>query len=314
MSTVASRLACLSRLSVLAVAFIAMQPQCISTPAMAQLKAGTEEADLRPKWRKGQETRFDMSLDIVSEQNLNSGGKSDDPTKDDSTKQTVKQKMGLLLRVKEVASSGAATVDLVYESLKFESDSAFGKVEFDSTTPKNDKDDFDGLLRPLVGLTLTLQFDDKGVITNVTSSGGAGIAGGMLQQFTSADLVKGMFGPIMTIKSGSGKAKVGEKWTNESSMAGPMGTTRIKTNYTLESYASPVARMNIQGSVSIDGSSTGMANVREGSITGKATWNTERGMLEDMNMTQRLLVDSHSTGEAGGTTRNTMTMSVTRKN
>ncbi|MFO0857013.1 MAG: DUF6263 family protein [Phycisphaerales bacterium] len=299
----------------LAFAWMILQPQFFSAAAYAQQDskktAVTQEVDLRPKWRKGQETRFDMSLDIVSEQNLNAVKGGDEP---EPMKQVIKQKIGLLLRVKEVASSGAATVDLVYESLKFDADSALGKISFDSSQTKNDKDEFDGLLRSIIGLTMTLQLDENGNITNISSSGGGGMAGGMLQQFTAADLVKGMFGPIMTIKAGNGRAKVGERWTNESSMSGQMGTTKIKNEYTLESAAGSMARMNIQGTVSLDGGTTGMANIREGSITGKATWNTERGMLESMNMTQRLMVDTHSTGEAAGTTRNTMTMSVTRKN
>ncbi len=307
-----------SRLAALALAWMVVQPQLVATPAFAQSESkktvAVQEVDLRPKWRKGQETRFDMSLTIVTETNLNAGGKGGDDTKGEPLKQTSTQKIGLLLRVKEVAASGAATIDVVYESLKLDADSAYGKISFDSTATKNDKDEFDGLLRSIVGQTMTMQIDENGNISSVSSSaGGGGLAGGLLQGFTGADVVKGIFGPITTIKAGDGKAKVGEKWTNESSMAGQLGTTKIKNEYTLESHAGSMARMNIQGTVSLDGGATGMANIREGSITGKANWNTERGMLESLNMTQRLMVDTHATGEAAGTTRNTMTMSVTRK-
>jgi len=274
------------------------------TETKPKMTAASGEVDLRPKFRKGQEVRFAMDLNIVSEQGA---GES-------QIKSTTKQQIGLLLRVKEVANSGAATVDLVYESLKFETDGPTGKISFDSAKPKDEADTFDGLLRSIVGLTLTLQTDETGNITSVnTSSGGDNVPAQMLQQFTGADLVRGLFGPITNIKSGDGRAKVGETWTNESSMTGAMGTTKIKTNYTLNSHRSSRAEMGIQGSMSLDGSSGGIASVREGSISGNATWNTEAGMLEKLNMTQNLVVDTQLSGQSTGSMRNTMQVGLVRK-
>lgn len=273
--------------------------------AYAQGERATSSAkiDLRPKFKKGADTRFAMDLDIAGTQKLAGVG---------DVKTTITQSIGLKMLVRDVAASGAATVDMVYESLKLSSTSPLMEMSFDSTKPATDADTVDALLRPIVGLTLTLQTDEKGNITSVTTSGGEGVPGDLLKQFTGADIVKGLFGPLLNISSGSGMASVGEKWTNEDSMQGALGTMKIKNVYTLTSYRAPNATMDISGTITLDASSSGPASIREGTTRGTAVWDTEAGMLKTLEFTQKLSVTTKVEGQESNSTQD-MKVKVARK-
>lgn len=264
--------------------------------------AASGQVDLRPKFKRGQEVRFEMLLDISSSQAAGDMG---------DLKVSTKQELGLALKVKDVTADGRATIDLVYESLKLTTDSTLAKMSFDSSQPAEKDDETGALLRPVVGLTLSLETDEVGNITSVAAPSGSG-ASPMLRQFTGADVVKGLFGPIVRINSGSGVASVGDTWTNESVMQGGLGAMKLRNNYTLRSCSPPRATLDISGSVSLDASAAGLATVRDGTIKGSATWNTEQGMLESMEMTQKLKVDT-KLGEQTMATTQDMTVRVRRK-
>jgi hypothetical protein len=162
-----------------------------------------------------------------------------------------------------------------------------------------------------VGLTRKVNSDHNGNTTNITAPQGAGgVAQAMLQQFTAADVVRRMFGPITTISSGTGFASVGETWVNEDIMQGDSGPMRIKNTYRLESFSSPEAKLDIQGTVKLDASTSSPVSIREGTTRGKAIWDTSVGMLKSMEYSQKLVVDQQagdsSTG-AGSSTQEVQT-------
>jgi hypothetical protein len=264
----------------------------------------SDQVDLRPKFRQGQQVKFNLEMDSTNEIGAGEG----------SINSTVKQQLGLTLKVKQVATNGAATLDLVYDSLVFTSEGPTGKVEFDSTKPANQQDVFDATLRSVVGLTLTLQTDETGKITSVNVTGGGDkLDPNMLQQFSAADFVRGLFGPITSIKGDDGLAKVGETWSTETNMGGAMGTMKLKNDYTLKSHRASRAEIDMQGSLTLDASLSGMARIRESSLSGSSTWNTEEGMLERMNMNMNVVVETQLAGQTSGSNRTTSKVTLTRK-
>ncbi len=276
-------------------------------------KPGREEGrqglvDLRAKFREGMKATFKM---VMENKNDLAGGEPGKP------EQVVKQEIGLTLKVKSVSADGAAALELVYDSLKFDMQSDALDVSFDSSKPADKQDEFADLLKTIVGTTISMQADANGNITSVSGGGPAtmpGIPGAISQQFTGGDVIKNFFGPIMTLQNGSGRVSVGESWTNEDTIAGGMGNFRMKNTYTLRSYRAPTANVDMSGTMSLDGSSTGPVDLREGTIKGRYVWDTEEGMLKSMEMTMRTVVNTKLTGDNNPTeSRSESTVSVTRK-
>lgn len=264
--------------------------------------------DLRPRWEKGQELRYRMELNI--------DGKARIPGMDGEQAQTSVQDIGLLLRVRDIAPDGGATLEVVYESLKFSMKSDAMDVRFDSSTPAQADNPYDAFLRPIVGVTLTVAMDKDGNITSV--SGGEGLASGpaaqFAGQFTSADVVRNFFGPIMTVRKGSGRANVGDTWVNQSTMGGPLGRFNTSITHTLASHRGGRAQIDLRGTTTLDGSAGNPAGIpsiaiTDSSLTGKAMWNTETGQLESMETRQQLNV-RQGEGDAAMTYSQTMQMKV----
>ncbi|MFA6043688.1 MAG: DUF6263 family protein [Phycisphaerales bacterium] len=272
--------------------------------AMVHAERGPE-VDLRPKFKKGDEIRFTMNLDTAGRQVTPGAG-------DQSTSTT--QQIGLLLRVKDSNPETGATLDLVYESFKMNVKAATGDVSFDSTKPANKDDVSDELLRSIVGLTLNVKVNPDGEITEVSGGDGAGAAAGLASQFTGADMIKGVFGPVFSVKKGKSKAAVGESWTTEDVLQGGAAATRVKMTHTLKSVQGNNANIDIKGSVIIDPSSSGMkAGVKDSTIGGRAVWDIERGMLSRLETDQKLTVET-KTDQGSSLSTQTMNLKVVRKN
>lgn len=240
--------------------------------------------DLRPKFKAGQSVRFKMSMKSGSE---------------GETGQKMEQEIGLKLTTRSTDPEKGSTVEMEYESLKFKLVTGDTEIEFDSS--KTSKDDpYDAMLRPLVGLKLTVSFDTDGNITSVTSDESAGGLSSLISgQFSGADVAKGVFGPISGLSKSDRRAAVGESWTNEDVISGGMGTTKIKTTNTLENVRGGKANIAIKGTVMLDGSgSTGLplVNIKDSTIKGKAVWDVEGGMLESMQQEHTLMVEQPDLG------------------
>lgn len=273
-----------------------------ATDAKPDIKPDTgANVDLRPRFTKGQEIRFRMKMESTGTQAGDAAGEQSMSTN---------QEIGLLMRVKEVNAESGALLDLVYESLKFNMDSPMmGRIDFDSSKPATGGDEAiaEGMLRPLVGLTLSVKTDKDGNITDVKSPEGAGgVAGAMLRQFTGADVVKNMFGPIVSLRRGTGQAAVGETWTNQDAIESPMGTMKVTTNNTLSSHAQGRATIDIKGGVSLTQGGAGAsaipglmpaATIKESSIKGQAIWDTAKGMLRSVKSEQTITIEADLAGQ-----------------
>jgi hypothetical protein len=163
------------------------------------------------------------------------------------------------------------------------------------------------MLRPMVGLTLSVKTDKDGNITEVkTPDGVGGVGGEMLRQFTGADVVKNMFGPIVSLRRGTGQAAVGEMWTNQDAIESPMGTMKVTTNNTLSSHSGGRATIDINGGVSLTQGTGGAsaipglvpkATIKESSIKGQAIWDTGKGMLRSVKSEQNITIEADIGGQ-----------------
>ncbi|MBI1191455.1 MAG: hypothetical protein GC200_12340 [Tepidisphaera sp.] len=262
------------------------------------------EVDLRPKFKKGEEIRFTLNLD--------SSGKQVVPGTTDQTSSSTSQQIGLLLRVRDANPETGASLDLVYESFKMNVKAPTGDVSFDSSKPADKDDPTDQVLRSIVGLTLKVKVNADGDITSV-EGGGDGLAGALAGQFTGADMIKGVFGPVFSVKPGKPKAAVGESWTTEDVLQGGAASTRVKMTHTLKSVQGSNANIDIKGTVTIDPSSGAMkAAVKESSVSGRAVWDIESGMLARLETDQKLTIETK--GDKGSSlSTQTMNLRVVRQ-
>ncbi|NUQ67696.1 MAG: hypothetical protein HUU18_05395 [Phycisphaerales bacterium] len=267
--------------------FMAAAPSPCSGAETLQRQEG-RKINLRPKFTKGQEIRYTMRLD-ASTKLAGEAAPGDG--------QRIEQDIGLLLRVRDVSPETGASVDLVYESLKFKLTQGDTVMDFDSTKPARKDEPADAMLRPIVGLTLELKIDKDGNITSV--SGGEKLAAGpgamLANNFTGADVIRSLMGRVMTLRRGTGEASVGESWTDEDVIASMMGDMKITTTTTLKSMNGATATLGLRGvfGLSPTGGTTGLPSisVKDSTYTGEAQWNTETGTLQSMTTRQTIAVE-----------------------
>lgn len=281
------------------------------TPVVsAQPDGGAKKkVDLRPKFKKGDKHRFNFKLDQKTTQDLPEVGKSE---------QAVTQDFDLSLTVKESDPEKGATLELKYERIKMSlGGDVFGDLSFDSSKPVADdaNNPAAAIFRPIVGVTLTVETDPNGMITKVSGGESLGMTGaaGMAGAFTGADLIKNMWGPILSGNRGGAEAAVGESWTNDTEIASPMGKVRLKITSTLKSHTGGKAAIDMDGSFVLDGSSAAVPGitVKDSGLSGRAVWDTELGIVSTIDMTQKLKTER----SAGGQTVSTVidsTSKVTR--
>jgi hypothetical protein len=283
---------------------ILLGPAFTPPPAVAAPsdQPAASKVNLRPTFKKGQEVRFRVMIESSSDAAA-------------GEKQTQAQEIGLLLRCTASDPESGTTLDLVYESLRMEVKSPLVNVSFDSKRPPSNDDAVGSLLRSIVGLTLPVTMDKDGNITAVGSGAGAGGLGGLSEQFTGADMVKSMFGPIMTTRKSAGEARVGESWSTQDTIDAPAGQINLTFTHTLDSHQGGKANISMKGKATLQpspgGAAASKARIRDSSITGKTVWDTEAGMLHSLDSRQRLEVETMTEGQASVTTQD-MTVKVSR--
>jgi len=284
------------------------------TPAAPKVPGGV---DLRPKLDVGKTFRFRMVLDSKEKQTLPQDP-SDPAAKPETSDASQQQDIVLKLTVKDSNAETGSTLELVYESLKMSvSNPALGDITFDSTKAVDKNDPAAAavaeMLSSIVGTTLTISMDKDGNVTNV-SGPVAATGGGAADAFTGKDVIGGLVGQIFTLKKGSPIVRVGETWTNDSVMNAAWGKTRVTTTNTLRSHSGGKALIAIKGAVNMEPSSPGQAisiTIKDSKLEGNATWNTEDGMLDAMNVSQTMSIDITSPMGPTQTTSNKKT-TVTR--
>lgn len=281
------------------------------SPCLANLVPQSQEGrkiNLRPRFTKGQELRYTMRLDASTKLTGEEAPAGN---------QRIEQDIGLVLKVRDVNGETGASVDLVYESLRFKLTQGDTVMDFDSTKPARKDDPTDAMLRPIVGLTLELKIDKDGNITSV--SGGEKLAAGpgamLANNFTGADVIRSLMGRVMTLRRGAGEASVGESWTDEDVIASMMGDMKITTTTTLKSMNGATAVLGLRGVFGLTpaGGTTGLPSiaVKDSTYTGEAQWNTETGTLVSMTTRQTIAVEQ-ALGDKTLRSTNELTTTVRR--
>jgi len=277
-----------------------------TTPAPSKAKEPPPPAsrggviDLRPKFRVGQVSKFKMNLSSTGRQvsPVSTGGQPNEQT------QSMSQELGLSLKVKDLNPETGSTLEMVYDSFKIKMKTPDGQdITFDSTSTKDQDNPFAGVLDSLVGLTLTIRMDKDGNISKVDAGdsalgalGGAGLDA--LKGFTGADIVKNLFGPVMSTRQGAGEARVGESWVNEDLIDAPWGKMKMTTTQTLSNHRAGIATIDMKGAVALmpNSATAPVPTIRNSLYTGKTLWNTETGMLTEMTVKQQLVLEQADKG------------------
>lgn len=273
-----------------------------ATPAPTQPEkpaATGRTIDLRPKFIKGKETRLKMECISTDKPVDRARGKK---TPEQPEPQNIKVEIGLLLKVKDSNPETGATVEVRYETFKLAMTGPMGEIEFDSTKPRNpgrtgEKDMIGEFLRPITEATTTVEFDQYGNFKSASGGGAGNQAGGLgalTGGLTGGDLLKSLFGPVAGNTRNNGRASIGESWTSESVMDAPGGNWKITSTQTLRSASGSQATIDIKGKVGLDPASSGAgsgAKISDGSYSGKAIWNTELGIIDQMETKMSLKVE-----------------------
>jgi hypothetical protein len=264
------------------------------------------EVDLRPKFIVGQSTRYRMEMTNSSEPVAHvaqrpakppaTAPKPVDHSQSPSDKSSSKIEYTFSLKPQSVGPDREATVNLVFEAVKMSTTNKDGTVEFDSTKPGKDDDLVAGLLKPLVGSTLTLKIDQGGNITGIT--GGEAFSG--LGQFVGGGGGAGnLFGQIFSSRKQTGLARVGESWeTAEKVDTTMLGQFDMSTRYTLGSATFNEAKVTFTGKIApgTEAPGDGAGKVKDSSYSGSYSWDTERGALKRMDSTMRVRMETSSEG------------------
>lgn len=277
----------------------------LALPAFAH----AETINLRPKFEKGAEATYNLAL--TADNTFNMGASTE------AQKQHVEQDIGLKLVVKEVDAEKGATVDLVYESIKFKSEGGMFAAEFDSAQPadKDAANPLAGAFRPLIGTTFTLTIDKNGNVTEV--AGGEALAGGvagqMLQGYVTKGGVGSLLGPIFSTRQATGEAKVGDTWTYEDIMPGSMlGEMKMTSTHTLKSANGNLATVDMNGKLELKNSPAGpKIEMKEGTYDGNYVWDTQAGMLKSLKTTQVATMEG-DLGNGPMTVKSNATTTITR--
>lgn len=308
-------------------------------PRAAAAQPG-KTVDLRPQWKKGAESR--MVLTIKSKNTVTGGMAGGDA----ANEQVMDQEITIRERVLETDPEQGATVEMVYERIKFKMQSDAGDVDFDSGDPNAPKPGGDGAagapktgkknapvrhndglddivtdmitpsLKQSVGTRLTVKFDNAGRITSVDGGGGLSI-GGMLAQVGPAatpEAMASLFGPISSTSGGApSKAAVGDRWSDKSDLSvGPLGGVKMATDYSVQSVSGGVAKIVFTGRVEPKSAGQSAAiKINRAEYNGQYQWDAQRGRLKSAKVEQ---VTDVSVGTAGGASmKSTATTTVERK-
>ncbi|MBL8765378.1 MAG: hypothetical protein JNM07_14050 [Phycisphaerae bacterium] len=270
-------------------------------------QAAPGEINLAPRFRAGDVARYVMVNDQVSDTRSPSN-----PALDGRT--TQKSEFGLVVRVKDSSPEGA-TIELVYESVKLEIDSAAIKGKFDSAAPPtktpapapgargpalpgdlSDDEMLASMARPMVGVTLTIKTDARGNILSVTGgealslgAGGPGID------------PKAAAGWLITGTSGGRTAvRVGESWTNDDRLGGtPVGDLAMRTTHRLDRASRGEADVSFTGRIQPGSASGALQGIQIGPSTyaGQYVWDTESGQLKSMRTESAVTLDGKFAGQ-----------------
>lgn len=287
----------------------------LATPALrAQPAPGA--VDLRWRPAAGQEVVYELTQKSTSrtsaqqgETEPQRGQKNKRPAKPAASPtgeidSTIDQRLTLRLTVidhdPERGGTVQLTIDRVRATIKTAGTST--TVDSDKPVPKSADDPVAAALRAIAGTTLTLTVDPRGRITGSEGGGDtlglSGLLGG-----AGAGLPKDALGLITPAEGTPHPAKVGQRWTSTTTLAGSLlGDVALTTRHTLDRVRDNLATVSMVGSMEPfkgDRRSRDQSPFRVVSASNKGSyiWDTDAGWLESMTVTQSVRTEADLLGE-----------------
>ncbi|MBX3358080.1 MAG: hypothetical protein KF745_06605 [Phycisphaeraceae bacterium] len=279
----------------------------------ASTAVAQETIDLKPKFEKGSETRYTLeavrksTTDVVDQPEV-SGFQEDSKV------------LEFVVRVKEVTEEGGATVELEYLSVRESVKLPMESLEFDSAKPKEEDGDnpLAPMMRPVVGLTLTLQVDAAGKITSATGGDVLASALTYATEFGEQNSVKSLFGPLFSNGKNPATAAAGDTWTVAQSEGSvdEGGQFNFIVEHTLESIKDDRAEVKLKGRIETEPMPEDKPVrfvVELGTIEGRYTWDAKAGGLAAMVFHATFAGRSPETQKVQFSVKSDQTVTFTRK-
>ena len=197
-----------------------------------------------------------------------------------------------------------ATVTATYERISMNVDDPFpGLVyEFDSSKDQDAADENEGVdsdlatvLRPIVGMTITLKVTLTGEIQDVVvppDSRPVGPMGGVALPFVEGKYIKSELAPIFSLGAGPARHTRGSRWDHEESNPLDMGVVlNRRTSFLVTTVGKSQVKTTLNGSMGLDvlpTSQLARAEVESSSISGTASWNHTQGWLQSLTLKETL--------------------------
>lgn len=302
-----------ARILILAAAFLIAPPATHAEPVPP---AGT--ADLRWKPKEGQSFIYELQQKSTNRTVVNPPAptktarppKQSRPAADQGTiDSTLDQALTLELTVRSSDAELGSTVDLKITRVRATITTPDGTTKVDSDTPDSGHaaDPIALALQAIAGTTLTLTVGPEG---NITKSEGGGETLGLASLLGGAGgavLPRDALGLITSSSSTPARAKVGQRWTTTSALAGSLlGDAAMTTTHTLKKLRGSAAEVDMQGHLEPSGTRREKADapslfqVTSAQIKGRYEWDTSAGWIRSMSTTQTTRIEAQGLSEALG--------------
>ncbi len=269
--------------------------------------AGPRLIDLRPKFEKGQEIRYEMRTESTSTYNVGERGGLE---LDGASK--IQQQLDLLLRVLESDPESGSRIELIVERVAARLDSDGEVTSFDSAKPAKGAQAADGdrvldAFKQMVGSSVLIDLDPSGRISSISAPttlpgadsfaaiSNAGV-GGLMSIQGGIGLP---FGELVSMGHPTGLVKPREEWTNKDRLGG-LGMNMV-TTHRMRSASGNAARVELSGKIERPteaGGNTAPAgpDPKEQSIQGFVfdgdyDWDTGKGQLNKMDVRSEFKFD-----------------------
>lgn len=270
--------------------------------ALSSRAAAQESADLTPKFKAGQETRY--TIELSDKQEMKAAGHPDLPAR------VTERRIGVLLRTKQAAETGA-TIELVCEKCAVTVKQGPDGGSFDSTRPADeDKGDLmAAALRPAIGRSATIKVNAKGEIESLT------LSPELRPVFGDERHARSMLAPILTTWCVGPKSAVGATWTHDDTeMTEEDAPVKTTITHRLESIRVGEARVSTTGKVEVfpaKGAKAPPFTISECKVSGAYTWDTDAGSLKELRADVALTIKEPSQG-IDATERSESSVKITR--
>jgi hypothetical protein len=231
---------------------------------VASAQSRTERLiDLRPKFEKGQEIRYEMRTETTTTYKAGEAG-----TIEFEGTSKIQQQLDLILKVIESDTEKGSTVELLVERVVARLETDGDAIDFDSAkpqTPSNaDESDSRALeaFARMAGSSVLIEIEPSGRIASIsapstlpgatshTALTNAGL-GGLLSVSGGIGIP---FGQLLSMGHPTGMVKPRETWTNTDTLAG-LGMT-MTTTHRLKTSTSTGAKVSISGKIEQHNSQT----------------------------------------------------------